>query len=208
MTPFNSSKLLQYTSLFILFIGLFSFNSIQAQKNKKEDKIIKSKKDEKDKPKPIKEITKKCLVYDGMFPIYQDSTNGKAYLKITQDQLEKEYIHFSFIEDGVLDAGSFRGAYRSAKIFKPSKYFNKIELCVQNHNYYFDKDNALHRAAQANINEPIVVSQKIVGINKAKNEFLIEADGIFLTESLQQVKPSPPSDPKMGKKPLQNGEAE
>ncbi|MGB0931933.1 MAG: zinc-dependent metalloprotease [Chitinophagales bacterium] len=199
MMPFHYTNPLRYIGLFLLVFSLFSYSPLQAQKNKKDKKGDFSKKD--DKPKPINEITKKCIAYDGMFPIYQDSMTGKAYLKVTQNQLDREFIHFSFIEDGVLDAGNFRGAYQSSSIFKPVKYFNKIEFCVQNHNYYFDKNNALHRAAKANINEPIVVSQNIVGINKAKTEFLIEADGIFLTESLQQIKSSPPSDPKnMGKR--------
>lgn len=198
MIPFHSTNPLRYIGLFLLLFSLFSYSPLQAQKNKKGKKAETSKKD--DKPKPINEITKKCIAYDGMFPIYQDSTTGKAYLKVTQGQLDKEYIHFSFIEDGVLDAGNFRGAYRSSSIFKPVKYFNKIEFCVQNHNYYFDENNALHRAAKANINEPIVVSQNIVGINKDKTEFLIEADDIFLTESLQQVKSSPDPDDKNAKK--------
>ena len=204
MMPFNSFRLMRSIGLFLLVCSLFHFTPIQAQKNKKGKKAGFNKED-KDKPKPIDDITKKCIVYDGMFPIYQDSMTGKAYLKVTQEQLRKEYIHFSFIEDGVLDAGNFRGAYRSSKIFKPNKYFNKIEFCVQNHNYHFDEDNALHRAAKANINEPIVVSQNIVGINKAKTEFLIEADGIFLTESFQQIKRSPPSDPKSGNKRFKVG---
>ncbi|MFK7905941.1 MAG: zinc-dependent metalloprotease, partial [Chitinophagales bacterium] len=198
MMPFHYKSLFRYVGIFLLLFSLFNTNFVQAQKNKKGSKTDFKKDD--NKPKPIGEITKKCIVYDGMFPIYQDSMTGKAYLKITQNQLEKEYIHFSFIEDGVLDAGNFRGAYQDSKIFKPSKYFNKIEFKVQNHHYYFDKENALHRAAKANINEPVIVSQKIVGINKAKTEFLVEADGIFLTESFQQIKYAADPDDKNAKK--------
>ncbi|MGB1243085.1 MAG: hypothetical protein ACPG49_11220, partial [Chitinophagales bacterium] len=198
MMPFHYKNLFRCVGIFLLVFSLFNTSFVQAQKNKKGNKTEFKKDDYK--PKSISEITKKCIAYEGMFPIYQDSTTGKAYLKITQNQLEKEYIHFSFIEDGVLDAGNFRGAYQDSKIFKPSKYFNKIEFRVQNHHYYFDKNNALHRAAKANINEPVIVSQKIVGINKAKTEFLIEADGIFLTESFQQIKYAADPDDKNAKK--------
>ncbi len=37
---------------------------------------------------------------------------------ITEDQIGKEYIHFTQVADGVLDAGRFRGAYGGLKYLK------------------------------------------------------------------------------------------
>lgn len=178
---------LKATSL--LLICLFIAFPLFAQKSKKGDSDKKPEKTEK--VKPISEITKKCKAYEGLFTLYQDTVNGKAYIKIRKDQLTKEFIYFSHIADGVLEAGHFRGAFRDEKIFTIQQYFNKLEFCVENTSFYFDKDNPLSKAAHANINRPIVYSKNIAGINKDKTEFLIEADGLFLSESFGQVKRSP-----------------
>ena len=59
---------------------------------------------------------------------------------VTEDQLNKDFIYFSQIADGVTEAGSFRGAYGSDVIFHIQKYYNKIEFVAPNTNFYFDAD--------------------------------------------------------------------
>ena len=39
------------------------------------------------------------------FTLYRDADKGNVYIEISEDQLNKEYIHFSYIENGVTDAG-------------------------------------------------------------------------------------------------------
>ncbi|MGB0838967.1 MAG: DUF5117 domain-containing protein, partial [Chitinophagales bacterium] len=183
------TQLLTVCLLFSLFLAMPSY----AQKKGKKDSKSSSQSEKKDKDqiKSIEEVTKKCTKIAGLFTMYQDTTSGKAYLLVNADQLGKEYIHFNYVENGILEAGYFRGAYGDAKVLKINKYYNRIEIVEQNTDYYFDKDNALSRSAQANINTPILASEKIVGMNKAKNAFLIEADKVFLSEALQQIKYSP-----------------
>ena len=69
----------------------------------------------------ISEVTKKCKLIDGLFPMYQDTTTGSIKMVVGKDQIGKEYIYFSQIADGVLEAGSFRGAYNGSKVFKIEK---------------------------------------------------------------------------------------
>ena len=168
-----------------------------AQKSIKEQIIEAAKDKKKEAVKSIKSIIKPCRKYEGLFTLYQDTTNGVLYMLIHKDELNKEYIYFSHTVEGILDARHFRGAYRGAKIFRIKKYFNKIEFILENTGYYFDEKNPLSRAAGANINRAILASQIIVGENKNKTQFLIKVDDIFLKESMQQVKPSPnPKDKK------------
>ncbi|WP_224999396.1 zinc-dependent metalloprotease [Cesiribacter sp. SM1] len=166
-----------------------------AQKRKKKDKdkeaAAAAAPQKKEDLKSISELTKKCKEYPGLFTMYQDTTNGTAYLLIRKDQIDKEFIYFSQIADGVLEAGFFRGAYRNEGVFSVRQYFDRIELVGENTSFYFDGSNALKKAEQANINRPVLVSQKIEAINDDKTAWLIKADDIFLTEALGQVKPSP-----------------
>jgi hypothetical protein len=150
----------------------------------------KSSKDEK-KPKTIAEIVGSNKKFEGLFTLYQDTTNGTVHLLIKQAQLDKEYIYFTQTRDGVLAAGHFRGAFQDNRIFSIHKHFNRIELVSENTAFYFDETNALKRAASANVSPSVLVSQEIAAEDRDKGEYLLKADSIFLTESLYQVKPSP-----------------
>ncbi|MCB0508686.1 MAG: zinc-dependent metalloprotease [Chitinophagales bacterium] len=188
---------------------VFIFSSVYAKKDRKRrksDDTVKMMVDTvktltqdttKEKPqfKTIKEVTKKCTKSVGLFPIYQDSTDGKTYIEISEDKIGKEYIYFAYVLDGYLNSGYARGGYKDNTIFKIEKYFDRIDFVLQNTNYYFDKNNALSKAKNANINEPLFLSEKIVA--KTGNNYLIEADDLFMSESITQIKPSK----RVGEKP-------
>jgi len=140
--------------------------------------------------KSIKEIAKKCKKKEGLFTIYQDTTNGSCYLLIKKNQIDKEFIYFTHIVDGILAAGHFRGSYQGNEVFTIRKYFNKIEFVTENTSFYFDTSNALNRAASANISRAVMASLPIVAKDSSNSSWLIKADDIFLTETLHQVKPS------------------
>ena len=46
--------------------------------------------------------------YEGLFTFYRDTESGDVTLSLKPEQLNQEYIYFIHIEDGVVDAGSFR----------------------------------------------------------------------------------------------------
>ena len=146
------------------------------------------KKDAKGQFKTIKEVTEKCKKISGLFPIYQDTTTGKTYLEITEDKIGKEYIYFAYVLDGYLDAGYARGGYKDNSIFKIVKYFDRIDFVIQNTSFYFNSNNELSKAKDANINQSLFLSEKIAAATG--KTYLIEADNLFLGENLTQIKPS------------------
>ena len=81
---------------------------------------------------------------------------------ITEDQLNKDFIYFSQIADGVTEAGSFRGAYGADVVFQIHKYYNKLEFVAPNTNFYFDQDNPLSKSQEANTSHAIISSHKIL----------------------------------------------
>ena len=181
--------------LLILSIALFINSSVSnaqyslfSLKNNKKSKTKK----EVVKPDPIKDKTKGCEVFDGLFKIYQNKKNGKSYIEIYTSHLDKEFIYFSYIENGVTDAGAVKGSYRGSKIIKISKFYNKIDFTINNTRYFFDEESQLSKASNTNINTPLIISEEIIVKSDDKTRFLINADNIFLNESLQQVKYSYP----------------
>ncbi|HEY3405046.1 MAG TPA: zinc-dependent metalloprotease [Ohtaekwangia sp.] len=192
-------KCLKPSLLAILFCFAVTHLVGQTKSSGKSSKAEKKEETKEDEIKLIEDVVKKSKKLPGLFTIYQDTTDGKVYLEITKDQLNKEFIHFSQITDApATDAPSFRGAYGNGKIFTISKHFDKIEVSLVNTSYYFDPKNALSRAADANINKPLIYSEKFVATNKDKSAYLIEADKLFLGEAFEQIKPSPNPEEKPG----------
>jgi hypothetical protein len=179
-------------SIVITSILLLSVSQASAQKKKKSTKKSKTEQPKKDKdaPKKISEVTKRFKKIDGLFPIYQDTTTGSIKMVVRKDQIGKEYIYFSQIADGVIDAGAIRGSYRGSKVFKIEKYFNKIEFVTQNTSSYFDPKNALSKSASANMSVGVMASLKIEGIDEEEGLYLIDADNLFLKETFSQIKPA------------------
>lgn len=186
----------------LLMAGLMLFtatDSFAQDKKKKKDKGKKGKtevKEEKKEEDKFGDITKKCVKSEGLFTIWRDTTSGKTYLEVREDQLGKEYIYFNHIADGVMEAGYFRGAYGGSKIISFNKFYERIDIYQENTRYYFDPNNELSKAANANINRPLLASEKTEAVSKDKKKFLIDGDAIFLSEKFQLVKyPSSPGSP-------------
>ena len=167
----------------ILFVSTFSLQLISQNIFKKDAPSL----------DPIELKTKDCKVFDGLFKIYQSKKDGKSFIEIDTSHLDQEYIYFNYIENGVGDAWAVKGSYRGSKIIKINKFYDRIEFRITNTKYYFDKDNPLSKSSDANINTPIIISEDIIAKNTDKTKFLINADNIFLNESLQQIKASYPN---------------
>ncbi|MFD2512555.1 zinc-dependent metalloprotease [Pontibacter locisalis] len=201
--PFKTGLCYAALAACLVAVPLSDANA-QKRKDKKKDKkeapteAATAPADKKEGPKKLSEVVKKCKAYPGLFTMYQDTTSGTAYLLVRNDQVDKEYIYFNHVTDGVLDAGYFRGAYGANGVFSVRRYFDRLELVGENTSFYFDDKNALKRAEAANINRPILASQKIEAVNDDNTAFLIKADDIFLGEVLGQVKPSPNPNSKPG----------
>ncbi|MBI3234400.1 MAG: hypothetical protein HYZ42_10225, partial [Bacteroidetes bacterium] len=58
-------------------------------------------KESKDKKVTIADKTKACKKFEGLFNIYQDTTNGSLMMGIKKEQIGKEYIYFAYTENGI-----------------------------------------------------------------------------------------------------------
>ncbi len=177
-----------------LALAIFSVNDINAQRKKKKknkkgaDKTEMPKKKKEKPKKTIADLTKKSAKMEGLFTIFQDSVTGGVKLLVKKEQLDKDYIYFSQVANGVTQAGAFRGSFRGSSVFHIKKYFNKIEFVAPNTSFYFDKNNALSKSANANISDALISSAKILASDDKKGEYLIDATGLFLSETLTRIK--------------------
>lgn len=162
--------------------------TIEAQKKKKKkdevaEKAPEEKKEDKG-PKKVADAIKKHGKIDGLFTFYRDSTSGSLKMLIKENQLDQEYIHFYYFENGIVEGRMFKGNFRDAQIFKIRKYYDKIEFVSQNTSLYFDPENPLSKAADANISNAIMFSGKIEAGSTEEGQYLIKADPLFLKDVL------------------------
>ncbi|GJM11072.1 MAG: hypothetical protein DHS20C11_33480 [Lysobacteraceae bacterium] len=182
MNPINLKRLSIWAVICLLLISL----PVLAEEEEK--------KDEEEKPKTIAELTEKSERIDGLFTLYRDNKSGQMHMAISADQLDTEYVHFAQAANGVVDAGYFRGAYLANGVLMFKRHYDRIEVIARNTSFYFDPDNALARAADANVPDAVLAVEKILAEDEESGEVLIKADSLFLTENLMQVKPSPNPD--------------
>ncbi|WP_298632633.1 zinc-dependent metalloprotease [uncultured Umboniibacter sp.] len=138
----------------------------------------------------IAALTENADVFEGFFTAYRDPESGSVHLLINEDQLSDEFIYTAQTANGVVEAGQFTGAYVGNSVLTAERYYNRIEFVAQNTSFYFDPDNALSRAADANISDAILAVAEIVAEDEETGDILVNIDGLLMSESLQQVSSS------------------
>ncbi|WP_179319710.1 zinc-dependent metalloprotease [Winogradskyella helgolandensis] len=175
-------------SLALMTCAFIVPQNVEAQRKKKKSKTETPAPTSK-KEKSIKELTESSKKIEGLFTMYRDTITGSLQMVISDEHLDKDYIHFNQVSNGVTDAGRFRGAYGGSKVFKVKKYYDKIEFVSQNTSFYFDPESAISKSKDANTSEGIMATVKIEAHDKKEGLYLIKADDLFLKETFTQVKP-------------------
>ncbi|TBN00458.1 DUF5117 domain-containing protein [Hyunsoonleella flava] len=191
----KTNSIWRLKAILVLLVAIFVMPLNVDAQNRRKDKKKKNKTEapapakKPSKKKTVASLTKSSKKLEGLFTLYQDTITGSLQMLISEDDIGKEYIHFAQIADGVLDAGRFRGAYNPTQVIKINKHFNKIEFVKQNTSFYFDPDNALSKAKDANISHGNIASLKIEASDDKKGTYLVKVDDLFLKETFGQIKP-------------------
>lgn len=142
-------------------------------------------------PKPsVADKTKSSKKHEGLFTLYQDTATGSVQLYIKKEQLGQEFIYQSFSLGGTTRLGLNQSMHRDNFIFTIRKSFEKLEFATQNINFYYDPANAVSKAANVDHLDAIFFAEKPVVEDSLG--YLIAADGLLLSEKLDQVKPTFP----------------
>ena len=172
----------------LLFFSLSSFTEeIKEQTTETEVQATET----EDKTEYIKDITKEYESFDGYIQAYQDPKTSSIYFSLKKDQLNKEFIYFAHVTEGVVAARKNRGSYLDNGVFKFEKHFETIRLIRVNTAFSLDKNSALIRSSGANISDSVVHVFSIKSKDKDGESFLINVSGLFLSEGLTPISPIP-----------------
>lgn len=169
----------------------------EAEKKEAEKKEAEKKKKKK---RLISALTKGYDPIEGLFKIYRNAETGSLQMEVRADQIGKEFIYYSHISDGVVEGGHFRGQFRAQKVFKIEKRFKQLAFIEVNPYFYFDPNNNLAKAEQANISNSVIFVGGIRATNEENTAFLINVDALFRNENFEQIRPStvPRPQPNLG----------
>jgi predicted Zn-dependent protease len=193
---------LKYLSL--LSLSLFFFTGVtfsqdkpsRKKESKKEIAAAAAAKADSTKIKKTEKISisdkiKSSKKIEGLLTLYQDTVTGNMQLYIKKNQLDKEFIYQSYSMNGPTALFLNQSMHRTTNIITIKKANDKIEFGIVNTAFYYDKKNAISKTAGTDISESILLSEKIVA--EDSTGFLILADGLFLGEKLDPIKPNLPS---------------
>lgn len=176
--------------LFLVLLLLFVTATAQNKKKKSKSKTDSVEADSTKKKPTIAEKVKGSKKIPGLFTLYQDTITGKVKLYITNEQLKKDFIYQSFSMGGPPELFLNQNMIRETWIFSIVRNYDKIRFIRENTNFYFDSTNAISKAANVDVSESIFYSEKIIAEND--QGFLIDADGLFISENLDPIQPTYP----------------
>lgn len=138
----------------------------------------------------VAEKTKGNKKMEGLFTIYQDTALGTTQLYIKKGQLGNKFVYQSFSENGPNALGLGKGSFRDNALFSIKKYYDRLEFQRLNTRFYFDKNNPVSKAADANLPDAIFLAEKIIA--EDSTGYLVSGEGLFMGEKLDPVKPTLP----------------
>jgi hypothetical protein len=143
------------------------------------------------KPAGITDKVKSSKKTEGLFTVYQDTVTGSVQLYIKKAQLGNQYIYQSFSLNGPTSLFLNQSMHRSTFVFQVQKSFDKLEFARVNTSFWYDSTNAVSKSKNVDKPEAVILSEKVVA--EDADGYLVSADGLFLSEKLDPVRPvSPP----------------
>lgn len=139
------------------------------------------------KPAGITDKVKSSRKIDGLFTVYQDTATGSIQLYVKKNQLGKEYIYQSFSINGPNALFLNQSMHRTTLVFKVEKAFDKLEFSRVNTGFWYDKENPISKTALVDKPETVFLVEKTTG--EDVDGYLVNADGLFISEKLDPVKP-------------------
>ena len=166
--------------LLILFFSAYLISDEIKDENAKEA-IEEQTKEEEEKEEYIEDKVKDFDSFTGFIQAYQDPETSSLYFSLDENQLNKEFIYFAHVKDGVVTARRNRGSYLDNGVFKFEKHFDTIRLIRVNTAFSLDETSALSKSSGANISNSVIQVFPINSMNKEENKFLINVSSFFIS---------------------------
>ena len=128
----------------------------------------------------------------GFLNLLINKENDDHFLILQKDDLNKEFIYFTYFLDAPQASGQFGGALSDGSILEFRKFKNDIALYKKNTKFIYDDSNNISQSILRNIQEAFLGRFKIEVDDEEANKVLIKVNSIFLSEMLTSISPNIP----------------
>ena len=193
-----------FSSIFISFAFSpvnFAAQDDDTEKNSSEEKVDgdapKKPKGMPGKKKEYKTINEfledgEYISMEGFMNILHETEKDKYYMVLNEDQLNKEFIYFTYILNGPSDAGPSGGDMGEAFIMEFRKFKEDIGIYKKNTKFIYDESNKISQSNLTNIIEAFLGRFSV--LVKEDSQYLINIDKMFLSEMLVAITPNIPKE--------------
>ncbi|MCH8488357.1 MAG: zinc-dependent metalloprotease [Oceanicaulis sp.] len=125
---------------------------------------------------------------EGYFNLYRDRETGELFMEIAPDQIDEEFIYYSYTRDGSRrDGMRVAGLVGENSVLSWRRRYQQVDVISRNTAFSIDEDSPLARSAGTNISNPILITLDIISENDATGAVVVKANDLFMTNSLVRI---------------------
>ena len=99
---------------------------------------------------------------EGLFNFYRDEKEGKVYLEILPDQLDKDYLYSAKFERGTGERGLYGTIMMDEFVFQWHRMGKQIQWVQKNLRFRADEGSPAERAVAHSFSDSVLLSAKIL----------------------------------------------
>lgn len=125
---------------------------------------------------------------EGFFTFYRDTETGELFMEVRADQLNDEFIYYSYTQDGSRrDGMRVAGQVGENAVLELRRRYRHVDVLMVNTAYRMDDDSSLTYAAGANVPRPVLASLEVAAVNEPSGKLVVKVNDLFMTNSLVRV---------------------
>lgn len=118
----------------------------------------------------------------GLFAVYRRSSDGRIYLEIKPEQLNKNYLATVTIESGIGENGIYSGLALQDFLFYFRRVNDRVQFAIRNVKFRTDAGEPEERSLARSFSDSVLYSLPIVGIEPHSKTILINLGDLLLQD--------------------------
>lgn len=128
------------------------------------------------------QVIKETEPLEGLFTLYRDKEQGKIYLEIKPEQLNKNFLATITMESGIGERGIYSGLPLQDLLFYLRRVNNNLQFVVRNVNFRTEPGDPQLRSLARSFSDSVLSSLPIQSIHPTRKSLLIDLGDLMLTD--------------------------
>ena len=130
----------------------------------------------------VDEAVKDAETLPGLFTLYRHKQNGKIYLEIKPEQLNKNYLATITLASGIGEQGLYGGMSLQTFLFYFQRVNNNLLFTVRNVNFRANPNDPQRLSVERSFSDSVLYSLKIISIHPQRKTMLVNLGNLLLKD--------------------------